>query len=112
MIFNFTFFTGLCPNCSTKLNYKTQKREIKRNKGLKRLQKGVIQEGPNKAIEQATQVDDANPEVEIKVEPPSERSESSECTSKDETEIWKAKQAETDKSREDEFEEYLADLLL
>lgn len=105
----------MCPECSIQLNYRSQKREVKRRKSLKRLGKC------------STSKDHSGPssETEIEVEerdtpenPPTEESVSTEETQSteegtSESEIWKNLPTEKEeKTREEEFEEYLADLLL
>lgn len=104
----------LCPECSNKLNYSSQKREVKRKKALKRL-------GTNAESTQRASSSNQLSEVTIKIEE-EDPTEIKEDENKDaeipkekinETEIWKGKVVEgVEKSREEEFEEYLADLFL
>lgn len=83
----------LCADCSVKLNYKTQRKEVKRNKPVKRLIDTTSQ-----PVESTSQVENKESEAEAE-----EKSES----------IWKEKPAEScEKPREQEFEEYLADLFM
>ncbi|XP_015591384.1 protein FRA10AC1 homolog [Cephus cinctus] len=99
----------LCPECSEKLNYKTQKREIKRRKSLKRL-------GTCSQPEQQTPGSSSEPQVTIKVEKEDEDADKSsvpEQSMATESEVWKEGSTKNqEKSREEEFEEYLADLFL
>lgn len=94
----------LCPECSIKLNYRSQKREAKKHKILKRL--GTNIETFNNTPSTST--------VQIKIEENKtinniEKS----IEEKDESKIWKEKPTEDlEKTREEEFEEYLADLLI
>ncbi|OAD59882.1 Protein FRA10AC1 like protein [Eufriesea mexicana] len=96
----------LCPECSIKLNYRSQKREAKKHKTLKRL--GTNSETLSSKASTST--------VHIKTEENevmSNTEESVEETKKDESKIWKEKPIENlEKTREEEFEEYLADLLM
>ncbi|XP_050483977.1 protein FRA10AC1 [Bombus huntii] len=98
----------LCPECSIRLNYRSQKREAKKHKTLKRL--GTNTETPSSIPSTST--------VPIKIEEDEGTSnvgKSIDDTEKDEDEskIWKEKPIENlEKTREEEFEEYLADLLM
>ncbi|XP_003484854.1 protein FRA10AC1 [Bombus impatiens] len=98
----------LCPECSIRLNYRSQKREAKKHKTLKRL--GTNTETPSSMPSTST--------VPIKIEEDKGTSnvgKSIDDTEKDEDEskIWKEKPIENlEKTREEEFEEYLADLLM
>ncbi|KAK9301690.1 hypothetical protein QLX08_006095 [Tetragonisca angustula] len=95
----------LCPECSTKLNYRSQKHEAKRHKTLKRL--GTNGETPHDMPSTST--------VEIKIEEDEGTNNSEKLveTRADESKIWKEKPIENlEKTREEEFEEYLADLLM
>ncbi|XP_071866775.1 protein FRA10AC1 homolog [Bombus fervidus] len=98
----------LCPECSIRLNYRSQKREAKKHKTLKRL--GTNNETPSSMP--------STSKVSIKIEEDKGTSNVGkpiEDTEKDEDEskIWKEKPIENlEKTREEEFEEYLADLLM
>ncbi|XP_076651392.1 protein FRA10AC1 homolog [Halictus rubicundus] len=95
----------LCPECSVKLNYRSQKREVKRHKALKRL-------GRNSESQSDVPSTSA---VTIKIEETTNNAteESVAQTEKDESTIWKEKPADSsEKTREEEFEEYLTDLLM
>ncbi|KAL6262218.1 hypothetical protein P5V15_007314 [Pogonomyrmex californicus] len=97
----------LCPECSVKLNYRSQKREVKRRKSLKRLDTNS---------ESNNDVPTVSSNIELNKERDSNLAEiqSSENTDADKSEnIWKEKPTEDiEKTREKEFEEYLADLLM
>lgn len=96
----------LCPECSVKLNYRSQKREAKKRKSLKRL--GTNIETPSgtpstSVVQVKTEENEATDNTDTSVEE----------TQKDESTIWKEKPVESlEKTREEEFEEYLADLLM
>ncbi|XP_033324625.1 protein FRA10AC1 homolog [Megalopta genalis] len=96
----------LCPECSTKLNYRSQKQEAKRHKALKRL---------GKNLEAQTDIPSTSA-VTIKIEDDDLTNNTKESVTqveKDESAIWKEKPADClEKTREEEFEEYLADLLM
>ncbi|XP_017891553.1 protein FRA10AC1 [Ceratina calcarata] len=96
----------LCPECSVKLNYRSKKREVKRHKTLKRL--GTNVERADSSSTTST--------VHIKIEEDQAggiSAERSDKPQKDESKIWKEKPVESlEKTREQEFEEYLADLLM
>ncbi|XP_053998518.1 protein FRA10AC1 [Hylaeus anthracinus] len=96
----------LCPDCSVHLNYRSQKREAKRHKTLRRL-------GTNLETRDSIPSTSA---VEIKIEENeavNNSEKSIEQTEKDESKIWKEKPVDSlEKTREEEFEEYLADLLM
>ncbi|XP_076300964.1 protein FRA10AC1 homolog [Lasioglossum baleicum] len=97
----------LCPECSVKLNYRSQKREVKKHKALKRL---------GRSSESQTDVPSTSA-VTIKIEEDNTTNNTAEesiaQTEKDESTIWKEKPADSsEKTREEEFEEYLADLLM
>ncbi|XP_043268936.1 protein FRA10AC1 [Venturia canescens] len=99
----------LCPECSLKLNYKSQKREIKRKKHLKRLQTDLADDiGKASSSTEVSRAD-----VKIELESEAESTTEPEKLKVAESDFWKSKPREgEEKSRDDEFEEYLADLLL
>ncbi|XP_049833185.1 protein FRA10AC1 homolog isoform X1 [Schistocerca gregaria] len=90
----------LCTMCSEKLNYKHKRREITRKK--KRRLKGLPEIEPNKKLRKDEDDDrDVNQELnpEIKEE--------------DESALWReAHQGTEEKTRDQEFEEYLEDLFM
>ncbi|XP_076241647.1 protein FRA10AC1 homolog [Calliopsis andreniformis] len=101
----------LCPECSIKLNYRSQKREARKRKALKRL--GTNLETPSSTPSNApstSTVDVKSEEAEVICETTTKPTDQ---TDKDESTIWKEKPADSaEKTREEEFEEYLADLLI
>ncbi|TGZ37727.1 Protein FRA10AC1-like protein, partial [Temnothorax longispinosus] len=98
----------LCPECSVKLNYRSQKREVKRGKSLKRLDTNS-ESNNDVATVSSTLESDNRAEIDSR----SAEIQSSENTDTNESNIWKEKPTEdAEKTREKEFEEYLADLLI
>ncbi|XP_072749380.1 protein FRA10AC1 homolog [Anoplolepis gracilipes] len=99
----------LCPECSIKLNYRSQKREVKRKKSLKRL--GV---NPESNSEVSITSDNREMDNETETDPNSIETQTNVVsTDIDESNIWKEKPSQdVEKTREKEFEEYLADLLM
>lgn len=111
--------SGLCPDCSRKLNYHSKKREIKKLKKLckKSTKKRSIRHLSDDellAVESSSQPvghnDVVEEDVEVEVAPAS-----------DETAVWSTDRKQQDssagnsqeqKSREEEFDDYLEDLLL
>lgn len=95
---------GLCPDCSKKLNYHTKKREVKRlkrkhhtaSKKKKRISTG---EGSSK-LDDGAESAAANKEIEEKQDENVDDSP------------WSNQKPVETKSREEEMEEYLDDLLL
>ncbi|CAH2047143.1 unnamed protein product, partial [Iphiclides podalirius] len=98
----------LCLECSEKLNYKSKKREVKRlKKNLKKKKRIESSRGDD-----VNSGDECPPVEEIQPEPSTSRETADSEWNKDES-LWKkAVQEVEEKSREDEFEEYLQDLLL
>ncbi|RVE52396.1 hypothetical protein evm_003034 [Chilo suppressalis] len=103
----------LCPECSDKLNYRSKKREVKR---LKKKRKSNKKSGDDEDVpydEEPIDCEPHTPEEETTEQP----STSSSCDLTEGTEegaaLWKkAPQDTEEKTREEEFEEYLEDLLL
>jgi protein FRA10AC1 len=108
----------LCQECSDKLNYHSKKREVKRLKKNKKEKKRSSKE-KDEAGEETSGSSKESTELSNQ-----EDSESIPSTSNDtliksirnpvaDESIWTKKLTESeDKSREDEFDEYLQDLLL
>lgn len=93
-----------------KLNYRSQKREVKRKKTLKRL--GSY---PGSNIEKPSTSDDTSDNTKIKENENLSTPENIDNTVDEESKsnIWKEKPIESiERSREEEFEEYLADLFM
>ncbi|XP_047344740.1 protein FRA10AC1 [Vespa velutina] len=100
----------LCPECSVKLNYRSQKREVKRRKSLKRL---GSHSGSN--IEKPSTSDDTSDNTRVNENENPSIPENIDNTVDEESKsnIWKEKPVESmERSREEEFEEYLADLFM
>ncbi|XP_019880586.1 protein FRA10AC1 homolog [Aethina tumida] len=96
----------LCPDCSYKLNYHTKKREVKR---LKRKSKTIVFDKKHKkhnseSEEPSTSTHKPSPDQQVSIHVPN-----LEC-SKETT--WDQHKPEEIKSREEEMEDYLQDLLL
>lgn len=99
----------LCPECSIKLNYGSQKREASKKKVLKRL--GTNSETRNSVPSTSTDVETMVKIEECEISDNAEKS--GQQSAQDEAQIWKEKPAESlEKTREEEFEEYLADLFM
>ncbi|XP_063826728.1 protein FRA10AC1 homolog isoform X2 [Ostrinia nubilalis] len=96
----------LCPECSDKLNYRSKKREVKRLKKKKKTKSKK-----NQAVEDTS--GDENPRTP-EGEPPGEATTSQTVAETESADsLWKkAPQEPEEKTREEEFEEYLEDLLL
>lgn len=96
-------FQGLCPDCSSKLNYRSKKREVKR----------IHKQRSNKKKHPS----DKREKTDVRENLTEEESESN-STSEDRSEIeassiWKdAARPEEERGREEEFEEYLEELFL
>ncbi|XP_059057435.1 protein FRA10AC1 homolog isoform X2 [Achroia grisella] len=98
----------LCPECSVKLNYKSQKREIKR---LKKAHKKRHKDKEKNKSYSEDSGEEENPSVTPSDEPSTSQDPKDTTSSSDS--LWKkAPQDVEEKSREEEFEDYLADLLL
>ncbi|KAJ2951062.1 hypothetical protein O0L34_g5441 [Tuta absoluta] len=99
----------LCPECSEKLNYRSKKREVKRlKKQRKRKRRSKSQESDESGGESPKTPEESPPDAE----PSSSTTATVTAESIDES-LWKKGVPEIEeKSREEEFEEYLEDLLL
>lgn len=93
----------MCPPCSVKLNYHSKKREVKR---IKKSAKKHIPSSKNE-IKIATNVN-IDPGNEVNAS----SSRDDKCYNLKNTDEWEQQKTEDVKSREDEMEEYLQDLLL
>lgn len=99
-------FVGLCPDCSKKLNYCTKKREVKRLKTKRRSKKRRFSSG-----EGGSRASEA--EESVGEEEGAERSvESGKDLEGADDSPWTAQKPVEGKSRDEEMEEYLEDLLL
>ncbi|CDS04697.1 hypothetical protein LRAMOSA07237 [Lichtheimia ramosa] len=96
----------LCPDCSYKLNYKQQKRAAKENKKRRRRSRSTTQEDRSKSKRRRRHSSDEEEEED------QQRSRSQEPEKEDERSIWsKPIEQKQEKSKEEEFEDYFADLL-
>ncbi|XP_032516613.2 protein FRA10AC1 homolog isoform X2 [Danaus plexippus] len=94
----------LCPECSAKLNYRSKKREVKR---LKRRSKRKKNRNDS---DEDSEDNDERAEIEPEVGEPSTSQETE--PGNDES-LWKkGAQENEEKTREEEFEDYLSELLL
>ncbi|CDH49984.1 protein fra10ac1 homolog [Lichtheimia corymbifera JMRC:FSU:9682] len=95
----------LCPDCSYKLNYKQEKRAAKENKKRRRSRsRSTTQEDRSKSKRRRRH---SNEDEEDQ-----KRSSSEEPEKEDERSIWsKPIEQKQEKSKEEEFEDYFADLL-
>ncbi|CAK1585378.1 unnamed protein product [Parnassius mnemosyne] len=98
----------LCPDCSEKLNYKSKKREVKR---LKKNQKKKKRKDKTSS-DVVTSDEECQPDLENQPEPSTSQEALETEVDKAES-LWKKGVQEVEeKTREEEFEEYLEDLLL
>lgn len=105
--FNLSFFIlGLCPECSLRLNYHSKKREVKR---LKKSSKT----GKSKPKEQKAKKDSSDSDSSDD-KPSSSHEEQPETGSNEEKDSnpWENVKPVETKSRDEEMEEYLDELLL
>lgn len=112
-----TLLRGLCPDCSKKLNYHSKKREVKKLKKERRKSGRSRHPGsqstssgstsgalPSKS---AADVEETDAQVDVGTTIRSEKQVESL-----EKQCWTKPADVEDKSREEEFDEYLEDLLL
>lgn len=96
----FKLFLGLCAECSNKLNYKHKKNEVKRK--VSKLEKGKSkrsrdEETPSRLATTSVQDEELPVNTKLGVE----------------DNVWSEQlQIEDEKPREDDFEDYLEQLLL
>lgn len=94
---------GLCPDCSTKLNYRTKKREIKRLKRRdKHSKKKQIADNEEVADNESTEGGSCSDMGETSTVQVQEEADSP----------WTTQKQIDLKSRDEEMEDYLEDLLL
>ncbi|KAL0880142.1 hypothetical protein ABMA27_002617 [Loxostege sticticalis] len=99
----------LCPECSDKLNYRSKKREVKRLKKKKKTKHKDKQVVENESEGESPRTPEGEPPEEI--EPSTSQTVADEAQAADS--LWKKAPLEPEeKTREEEFEEYLDDLLL
>nr|CAG4646675.1 EOG090X0H59 [Macrothrix elegans] len=105
----------LCDDCSYKLNYHHKKKEVTQKKKKHKKEKKKEKRRSSSRVESresGSTLDDSSviPESEMEEPKPSSSAEQEPITS---TEIWReAQQTAEEKSRDEEFEEYLEDLFL
>jgi len=101
----------LCPDCTYKLNYHSKKREIKKEKKRKKKEKKKKQESDSEEEE-----DDQDDRTSVTSGSTDRSSDVDASTSrKDFTDHWKGPtttKIEEDKSKDEEFEDYLEDLFM
>lgn len=109
----------LCPPCSKCLNLHSQKREIKRlkknkrkSKELKSRSKDPVEIDCSTSSEQIPKNPDSKERIEEENTDESENEETAEKIEKLTEDCWAKVPEIEDKSREQEFDEYLEDLLL
>jgi len=92
-------FSGLCATCSNKLNYKHKRKEVKRNKISKSIK------GKSKHLK-----NNETSDIQLTTNAYGEASDASKIIV--ENNVWSEQlQIEDDKPREDDFEDYLEQLL-
>lgn len=102
-------FLGLCADCSEKLNYHTRKREVKRL-----AKKSTSKRSSSKPLDPTSASHSSTEEPPLEDEKCEEiiefRQEAH--SSKTDENLWKQSDEAELKGRDEEFDEYLADLLL
>ncbi|XP_050091046.1 protein FRA10AC1 homolog [Anopheles aquasalis] len=109
----------LCPKCSDKLNYRSKKREVKRMKRRERKAKASKHKPRPRSSSECSE-EGNSPEQEPTTEEPSEEPTDSpdraeqipSIESQDYESNWTKGSEVEEKTREEEFDEYLEDLLL
>lgn len=106
-------YTGLCPECSDKLNYHTKKREVKRSK--KKTKRNKHSASTSSTTEESLPAEggtSSTDQLETPAEDIAEPSQGNETAHRQLEQIfWQKSTNEEEKTREEEFDEYLADLL-
>lgn len=100
-------FLGLCPDCSAKLNYFSKKREIKR---VKRKYTCDTTKKKHKSQIRSNDVDKAGPSAVAELEEPNQLTPKLKETLEESP--WENVKYTEAKSRDEEMEDYLQDLLL
>ncbi|XP_063622156.1 protein FRA10AC1 homolog isoform X3 [Cydia splendana] len=99
----------LCPECSDKLNYRSKKREVKRLKKSRKKKKKTKNKDSSSEKESSDEEESSAPSETAE---PAASTSAVEAGATDES-LWKkGVQEAEEKSREEEFAEYLEDLLL
>lgn len=99
-------FSGLCPGCSHKLNYRSKKKELKR---ISKKKPKLSTSSGSSCKSQPENVESLSEETEKSTNEQSKEKEENE----EENNIWKGSgNAAEERSRDEDFEEYLELLLL
>lgn len=113
----FNYFVGLCPDCSNKLNYHSKKREVKRMKKKSKHGKHKNEDNAPGSSTSSCMNTQNSSTTEQYTNAPDELSAPS-VTGNEvahqqlEQIFWSKSTNDEEKTREEEFDEYLADLLL
>lgn len=117
--FIFEHFIGLCPECSNKLNYHSKKREVKRIKKKAKLSKHKHENevnAPSSSTSSCINTENSlatEQHVSVSDELVAPTNTGNEVPHQQLEQIfWSKSTNEEEKTREEEFDEYLADLLL
>ena len=104
----------LCPDCSYKLNYHSKKREIKKKKKEKKKAKKEKKRKNDSDSDEDSDDDDEERSASTESAETSSVASSSAVLAKDAAEHWKgpAPKIDEDKSKDEEFEDYLEDLFM
>lgn len=110
-----TLLRGLCPSCSKKLNYHSRKREVKklkkekRKSGRPRYQENQSSPSCSTSVALSHKLVSDDERFDADVVPGKKVEKNVESLEK---QCWTKPADVEDKSREEEFDEYLEDLLL
>lgn len=100
---------GLCPECSKKLNYRTKKREVKR---LQKKQKENKLKKKNKKKKNYEETTSSSKEFDEESDKDiSDNEKESEMEALDGSNAWTEPIEINDKTREEEIDDYLSNLL-
>lgn len=100
------FFLGLCPECSLKLNYHSKKREIKRlDKPKKPKRKHIKRGSKDRTTKDNSTSDEGECSNSCKIDNDVDKNKNDESP-------WANHKPVETKSRDEEMEDYLQDLLL
>lgn len=108
-----SFVLGLCPPCSEKLNYRSKKREIKRQKHCQKKEENKRKSTKKSNSFEDTSNDGSNLKITDKSDLNIETEEPREAEIEKPGNVWEGKDTSVENIvREDEFGKYLEDLLL
>ena len=105
----------LCPDCSYKLNYHHKKKELtkKRKKNKKKKKRKKRSRSSSSSSESDSSDDDTRRRKRKKEDHANDAEEKEKELSKQEKDVWtKPQEKEDEKTREDEFDDFLDDLFL